>query len=126
MVVEAEIARKGMAVRTALGLAQRARPGLVDAGVRALLPDFARALDPFHARYLEDGEGTFRDYLVAREGDASAALLAVTDAQAARVHNRAVRAAYDRLRGRGEREVKAALPAIATVISRHLGESSVA
>lgn len=112
-----------MPVRTALGLAQRAKPGLVDAGVRALAPGFARALDPFHADYLAHGEGTFRDYLLIRDAEASAALLAVADERAAQVHNRAVRAAYERLRKRGEREVLAALPAIATVVSRHIGET---
>lgn len=118
--VEAEIASKGMAVRTGLGIAQRAKPGLVARGVRALLPDFAYALEPMHADYLAEGEGNFGDYLLSRENETVAALLGVTDERAAEVHSRSVRNGYERLRTRGEREVKASLPAIAAMLSRHL------
>lgn len=118
--VESQIASKGMAVRAGLGVAQRAKPGLVDKGVRTLLPDFAYALDPFHADYLADGGGGFAEYLLSREDETVAALLGVTDERVADVHSRSVRNGYERLRGRGEREVKASLPAIAATLSRHL------
>lgn len=120
--VEAEVASRGRAVRTALGLAKRAKPGVIDKGVRILLPDFAHALEPFHADYLTDGRGSgaFGDYLLSREDEAAAALLAVTDTRVAEVRSRSVRSGYERLRGRGEDEVKASLPAIAAVVSRHV------
>lgn len=110
-----------MTVRTALNLAQRAKPNLIDRGVRALLPDFMCALDPLYSDYLNtDGWRTFGQYLLSHKEQTIITLFAVTDARVAEVKNKAVRTGYERLRNRGEREVGDALPAIADVISRHL------
>lgn len=121
--VEAEIARRSMAVRTAFGLAQRAKPGLVTRALRNLLPDFARELDSFYAAWRARGEGAFRDHVLAHEREVAEALLSVTDERIAHVQSRAVRTGYQRLRSRAEREVIAALPAVADTVTVHLEDS---
>lgn len=118
--VAEEIARRGMAMRTAFGLAQRAKPELVTRALRNLLPDFARRMDSFYVDWQAHGEGTFQDYLVAHDREVADALLSLTDERIAEVQSGPVRTGYQRLRGRAEREVTAALPAVADTLAKHI------
>lgn len=118
-VVRDEIGRRGPVIRTGFNLVRRARPDLVERGLRYLLPAFARALDPYHAAAEAAGDA-LGPHLLARDGEVADSLLAVTDRRIERVENRAVRNLYGKLRGRARAEVVRSLPAVVRVLERHL------
>lgn len=114
-----EIQKKNMALRTGFNMVKKAKPNLIDRGMRELLPEFVDALEPFYASAEADPNTQFRDHLLARKTEVADALLAVSDRRVADVDNRVVKSGYQRLRGRAQREVIAAMPGIAAVMSKH-------
>ena len=117
--VALELKKKGMALRTAFNVIQKAKPDLVDKGLRALMPEFVHALEPFYTGYRAQNQGSFRDYLIVRDREVASALLTVSDRRVKGVESRAVKSGYERLRGRAEREVTSAMPGIAEVMDKH-------
>lgn len=122
--VETEIARRGVTIRTMFRGAQRAKPGLVERALQILLPDFARELDAFHAEWQAEDQASFRAYLLTRDREVADALLSVTDRRIRRVSSWGVRIGYRRLRPRARREVTAALPAIADTVARRVDNAN--
>lgn len=117
--VFSEVEKKNLAVRTGFGMVRRAKPDLVEQAMRALLPEFVAALEPFYASAGANPEMHFRDYLLAHETEVADALLAVSDRRVAEVDNRIVKSGYQRLRGRAQREVVAAMPGVASVMAKY-------
>ena len=111
---------RGTAAKAAFGVLRAARPDLLPRTMRALAPEYLNALEPLYRDFVAAGGGDFGGYLK-RHGEAAAqALLAATDARAARVKNPAVKSVYARLRHGAEREVDAALPQFAELLARQL------
>lgn len=119
--VASEVEKKNMALRTGFNMVQKAKPNLIDSAMRTLLPEFVDALEPFYAGAQADPDTQFRDHLMARQTEVADALLAVSDRRVADVDNRVVKSGYKRLRGRAQREVVAAMPGIASVMSKYAG-----
>ncbi|AWN17086.1 hypothetical protein SALB1_2890 [Salinisphaera sp. LB1] len=117
--VASEVEKKNMALRTGFNMIRKAKPNLIDSAMRALLPQFVDALEPFYAHAQADPDTHFRDYLMAHQSQVADALLAVSDRRVAEVDNRVVKSGYQRLRGRAQREVIAAMPGIASVMSKY-------
>ncbi|MGN8157255.1 DUF6918 family protein [Salinisphaera sp. RV14] len=117
--VASEVEKKNMALRTGFNIVRKAKPNLIDSAMRALLPQFVDALEPFYVRAQADPDTHFRDYLMAHQSQVADALLAVSDRRVAEVNNRVVKSGYQRLRGRAQREVVAAMPGIASVMSKY-------
>ena len=118
--VHGEIATRGLTLRSVFKLAERARPGLVEAAMRALLPAFARALDPLFDEFRGQAEARdFGAWLAERPQRLADALLGVTDRRIETIDSKALRGAYGRLRPRAEKEVMQAAPRIAMLIGRH-------
>ena len=124
-VVQREVGSKkgvsGAAIKAGYGAASRVVPNLTERALDKLLPDFARALDPFWDDF-EASEGTdFGRHLADRGPEASAALLAVTDAKVAGSGREPVKKAYKALRGKADVHVQAALPRAGAALQRHAG-----
>lgn len=117
--VASEVEKKNLALRTGFNMVKKAKPNLVDSAMRTLLPEFVDALEPFYAAAQADPNEQFRDHLLAHQTEVADALLAVSDRRVAEVDNRVVKSGYQRLRGRAQREVIAAMPGIAMVMSKH-------
>jgi len=117
---------RGIALKTGLSLLKAARPDILPRAMQALLPDFVAALDPLYQDYLaaSDRPADFASFLQGRSDAAVDALLGVTDARAARVHNPAIKSVYARLRGGAESEVGAALPDFANLLSNYLARAT--
>lgn len=114
-----QIKRRGMTLRTAVRVVHKIKPNIVDRIVDEQMPDLLHELEPFYAAYNESETPDFATYLIAREGQVADAILDVADRRAERLHSATIRSAYQRIRGRGRREVLAAVPELATVIARH-------
>lgn len=117
--VHSEVEKKNMALRTGFSMVRKAKPNLVDSAMRVLLPEFVSALEPFYASARADPDVHFRDYLMQHQTEAADALLAVSDRRVADVDNRVVKSGYQKLRGRAQKEVIAAMPGIASVMSKY-------
>jgi hypothetical protein len=120
--IDAEVADKGglsgMAVKAAYATVKGIKPGFVKAVVDGLLPDFAQALEPLHQEATAKGQDV-KSYLVANQSRAADALLAVTDAKAAKSTNGVVKGTYSKLRGSAKKNVEAAIPRLGELIARH-------
>ncbi|NLG19876.1 MAG: hypothetical protein GX555_00390 [Actinomycetales bacterium] len=116
-VVDAEVAAKsglgGKIIKTGYAAVTKVADGFTAKAVNRLLPGFAQALDPFWA---DRGDSSFADTLVARQGEAAEALLAVTDGQVAGTSNKVVTKVYGSLRGKAKENVVAALPRVGAAI----------
>jgi len=117
--VAAEMKNKGMAMRTAFKLVQKTKPDILERTVRELMPEFIRAIEPCYTDYRARDLDDFRAYLVAHDTEVADSVLTVTDRRAERIANRAIRSAYDRVRGRARREIVEAMPELATIIAKH-------
>jgi len=112
---------RGIALKTGLSMLKGARPDILPRAMQALLPDFVGALEPLYQDYLSAEKGRdFAGYLEQHRRRTVEALLGVTDARAARIHNSAIKGVYARLRGGAEQEVDAVLPQFAQLLSGRL------
>lgn len=120
--IDAEVADKGglsgMAVKAAYATVKGIKPGFVKAVVEGLLPDFAQALEPLAQEASSKGQD-MKTFLVANQGRAADALLAVTDAKAQRSTNGVVKGTYSKLRGSAKKNVESAIPRLGELIVRH-------
>lgn len=119
-VVENEVKGKGLGIRTVFKLAQSAKPGLVEKALSRLMPDFAKALDPFYEQYQNSGASSFADYVSQNDTRVADAMLNVTDERVKDVESKAIKGGYDKLRGKAQKEVAAAAPAIAAVLEKYV------
>ena len=118
-VIDAEVADKsglgGAAVKAGYAAVKKLRGDFVTTATNRLLPQFASALDPFWAT---KGDQPLGAHLVSQADAAADALLAVTDARAARTSNAAAAKVYHTLRGKAKDHVVAALPRLGTAVER--------
>lgn len=117
--VATELKKKNMALRTGFNMVQKARPDLVGSGLRTLMPSFVVALEPFYAQ-AQQHNTPFATHLNTHDEQVANALLEVSDQRIHRVSNRVIKSGYQRLRGRAHKEVVAAMPQIAALMSRHI------
>ena len=109
---------RGIALKTGLKAAKAARPDAVERAVSRLMPEFAAALEPYWQKFRASGEKDFAAYLKRHAGEASAAMMARTDARIAASPNKTLHAGYKRMRGTLETELEKLLPDIARMIGR--------
>jgi hypothetical protein len=111
---------RGMALKAGLAAAKAARPDAVTRAVNRLLPEFANALEPYWQRFQASGEKDFAVYLKRHARQASADMMAATDARIAGSPNKTLHAGYKRLRGTLAAELEKLLPDIARMIGNTL------
>jgi len=119
--LDEEIKRKGMTVRTAFRVVRKIKPDILDRVVRELMPEFLDALEPCHADFKAGSDTDFKAYLIAHDDRVAEAALRAADVRAQRIHSRSIHAAYNRVRGRAKSEILPAVPAFAQIMTRHLG-----
>lgn len=124
-VLDEEVAEKsgltGMAIKAAYGMVKGVKPGFIREVVDHLLDDFVDALEPITAEAVEKGEKPGA-YLQTHRGRVADALLSITDRRAQNAKNRAIKAAYDRLRPTAKKHVESAAPRLGRMLERHLAD----
>lgn len=120
--IDAEVGSKsglsGIAIKAGYGAVQKIKPGFVEKAVSDLLPDFATALDPIYADAKSQNK-TAASFFSANAGRVADALLAITDAKAARAKSGTAKGAYDKLRGSAKKNVEAAAPRLGELLDKH-------
>lgn len=110
----------GAAIKVAYKGVSALAPDYMEYSVDARLPVLASALEPFWEDFAHSGDGSFGDYLTERSDQATNAMLAATDAQAAGSTARpAVVKAYKAVRGHAAKHISAALPRVGALIESY-------
>ena len=122
-VLDQEVADKGgiagLAIKGAFALVKGLKPGIIPELIEGLLPEFTKAIDPILAQRPPGAD--IATFLNGRTNDIVQALLAVTDARAAKTPHQTLLKAYQKLRPTAEKHVGAAIPRVAAMVARHLG-----
>jgi hypothetical protein len=121
-VLDAEVADKGglsgIAIKGAYRIVQGIRPGFVKDAIDHLLDDFLDAVDPLYQEAAQNKQPAGA-YLQKNSARVAQALLAVTDARAARVDSQAVKKTYEKLRPMAQKQVEGAAPRLASLLEKH-------
>jgi hypothetical protein len=123
-VLDDEVADKGglsgLAIKGAYGIVKGIKPGFIREVVDALLDDFLKSLDPLYQEAVAKGSRPGAHLsLQANTGRVADALLAVTDAKAARSQRAVVKSTYEKLRPTAKKQVEAAAPRLGALLDRH-------
>jgi hypothetical protein len=120
--IDAEVDSKsglsGLAIKGGYKLVKSFKPGFVPDAVDGLLDEFCRALQPI----VDDARAKSRPigaFFNADRGRVAEALLAITDARAARSRLAAIKSAYEKLRGMAKKNVEEAVPRVGALIEKH-------
>ncbi len=100
------------------------KPGIVRKATEHLLDDFTRVLDGHYETYLaadQDRREPFTAWARKRDSRIADDLLKITDGIIARSDKKVIRKIYDSLRGTAQRNVAEAVPAVGSLVMRHLG-----
>jgi hypothetical protein len=120
--LDEEVASKGglsgLAVKAGYSAVKGIKPGFIKHTVEVLLPEFADKLDPLWVE--AEKSGNAGGYIVSNKGKVADALLAVTDARAARSNKGTVKSAYEKLRPSAKKNVEEAVPRLAKLLEKHL------
>lgn len=106
----------GFAIKAGYGVVKGVKPGFVKKVVGDLLPEFVNALEPTYQQAKTDGK-PIAGYFESQKSQVADALLAITDAKAAKASG-AVKSAYDKLRGSAKKNVEAAVPRLGALVQR--------
>jgi hypothetical protein len=112
----------GAAIKLAYNTVRRFDSDHIHAMVETILPNVADALQPYWAQFSAQytpSSGDFGGYLAAREEEVAEALLAITDRRRDNSVRPVIVKAYNTIRGRASKQVKAALPALGLLIQKY-------
>jgi hypothetical protein len=120
--IDAEVKDKGgisgLAIKAGYGAVKGIKPGFVRTVVHDLLPEFAQALDPVWQDAKKDGKPV-APYFSSNSSRVADALLAITDAKAARSKSGVVKGTYDKLRNSAKKNVEAAVPRLGEMVQKY-------
>ncbi len=120
--LDEEVAAKGglsgIAVKAGYAAVKGVKPGFIKHTVEHLLPEFAEKLDPVWADAVKTGAPA--SYFTSNKGRVADALLAVTDARAAKSTKGTVKSMYEKLRGSAKKNVEEAVPRLSKLLEKHL------
>jgi hypothetical protein len=119
--IEEEVSSKGLGgliLKPAYALVKAVKPGFIPEVIDHMLDDFADRLDPTYQAAVAKNEPVSA-YFSSRTNEVAEALLAITDARAARAKNQMIKGAYDKLRGSAKKHVEAAVPRIGRLVAKH-------
>lgn len=112
----------GAAVKLAYNTVRKVDAGHIHGMIETILPNAADALQPYWEGFTAEftpSSGDFGGYLSAREEEVAEALLAITDRRRDNSHRPAIIKAYNTIRGRAVKQVKATLPALGRLIQKY-------
>ena len=122
--IEQEVADKGglsgMAIKGGYKVVKSFKPGFTAEAVDGFLDQFCAALQPI----VDDARAQSKpisQVFSANTGRVAEALLAITDARAARSKLAMIKATYERLRGMAKKHVEEAVPRVGKLIEKHAG-----
>ena len=122
--IDAEVKDKsgisGLAIKAGYGAVKGVKPGFIKQAVTDLLPEFAKALEPLHDEAVTEKKPV-ADFFASNSGRVADALLAITDAKAARSKSGVVKGTYEKLRGTAKTHVESAVPRLAKLLQKHAG-----
>ena len=120
--IDAEVKDKGglsgLAIKAGYSAVKGIKPGFIKQAVTDMLPEFAKALDPL----FQESQGTGKrvgDFFAQNATRAADALLAITDARAAKSKSGVVKGTYDKLRGSAKKNVEAAIPRLGKMVEKY-------
>ena len=121
-VLDQEVADKsglsGIAIKGAYSIVKGIKPGFVPEVVDGLLDDFLDALDPLFQEAVQRNVAPGK-HLASNGERAADALLAITDARAARSTRAVIQKTYEKLRPTAKKHVSAAAPRLGDMLDRH-------
>jgi hypothetical protein len=112
----------GAAVKLAYNTVRKFDANHIHGMIETILPNVADALQPYWAQFSAEpasSSGDFGGYLAAREEEVAEALLAITDRRRDNSARPTIVKAYNTIRGRASKQVKAALPALGVLIQKY-------
>jgi len=112
----------GTAVKLAYNTVRTFDAGHIHAMIETILPNIADALQPYWADFTMQftaSGGDFGSYLAARDDEVAEALLAITDRRRDKSVRPTIVKAYNTVRGRAIKHVKAGLPALGALIQKY-------
>lgn len=122
-VLDQEVADKsglsGIAIKGAYGIVKGIKPGFVPEVVDGLLDEFLDALEPIYQEAVQRNVPPGK-HLASNGERAADALLAITDAKAARSSRAVIQKTYERLRPTAKKHVSAAAPRLGDMLNRHV------
>ena len=116
--VSAKGGLSGIAVKAGYAAVKGIKPGFVKHTVEHLLPEFADKLDPIWEEAAKTASPS--GHLVSNKSRVADALLAVTDARAAKSTKGMVKSTYERLRSSAKKNVEEAVPRLAKLLEKHV------
>jgi hypothetical protein len=122
--VDAEVAKKGgfggVVIKAGYSAVKGIKPGFIRKVVDALFDQWAEKLEPFWQQAIANGKRP-ADHLTAQKSRVAEALLEVTDDKATRADSAVVKSTYKKLRPSAKEHVEEAVPALATLLAKHVG-----
>jgi hypothetical protein len=112
----------GAAIKLAYNTVRKFDANHIHGMIETILPNVADALQPYWAQFSAEftpSSGDFGGYLTAREDEVAEALLAITDRRRDNSVRPTIVKAYNTIRGRASKQVKAALPALGLLIQKY-------
>lgn len=119
--IEEEVDSKGLAglpIKAAYKFVKAVKPGFVSEVIDHMLDDFVDKLDPIYQAAVAKNEPVSA-YFNGRTGEVAEALLAITDARAARAKNQGLKTFYEKLRSTAKKHVEAAVPRISRLVTKY-------
>ena len=120
--IDEEVASKGglsgLAVKAAYATVKALKPNMIPHAVDDLLDEFCDKLDPLFQAARSSGQPVDA-YVAAHADEAAEALLAITDARAARTKHTTIKKAYEKLRPTGKKHTVEAMPRVGRLIAKH-------
>jgi hypothetical protein len=112
----------GAAIKLAYKTVRTFDAGHIPAMIGTILPSVAEALEPYWADFTAEfsGGGDFGGYLSSRDDEVAEALLAITDSRQRASSRPTIVKAYKSVRGSAVKHVKAALPALGTLVQKYM------
>ena len=112
----------GAAIKLAYNTVRKFDSDHIHGMIETILPNVADALQPYWAQFSAQytpSSGDFGGFLAARDEEVAEALLAITDRRRDNSNRPAIVKAYNTIRGRAIKQVKAALPALGLLIQKY-------
>ncbi len=112
----------GAAIKLAYNTVRKFDADHIHGMIETILPNVADALQPYWAQFSAQytpSSGDFGGFLAARDEEVAEALLAITDRRRDNSNRPAIVKAYNTIRGRAIKQVKAALPALGLLIQKY-------
>ena len=112
----------GAAIKLAYNTVRKFDANHIHGMIETILPNVADALQPYWAQFSAEftpSSGDFGGYQAAREEEVAEALLAITDRRRDNSVRPTIVKAYNTIRGRASKQVKAALPALGLLIQKY-------